>query len=94
MWYKIKEFFDLLTLVFFLFLLYLTELWEKVVKRFKKKKEYYPYGVEVIEARNKELSDEIQKVADKHGVSFDVANDISHEINRAHKRIRTKILFD
>jgi hypothetical protein len=81
MWYRITEFYDTVILFFFIFLFYAVDWIEKIIGRFKKK-QYYPYGVEVIEARNKELTNEIRKIADKHGVSYDVADSISRDINR------------
>ena len=52
------------------------------------------YGAWTDEARQKELQGEIEKIAKKYDVSYEVADNISKEINEAHKRIRTKNLLN
>jgi len=52
------------------------------------------YGAWTVEARQKELQGEIEKIAKKYDVSYEVADNISKEINEAHKRIRTKNLLN
>jgi len=89
---KMKNFWYDIIILFFLLLIYLIDKWDRLFKR--KTIEPYEYGTEIIDLRRDELSKEIQRIANKYDVSYDVADSISKEINDAHKRIRTKTLFD
>lgn len=86
---RMREFWGDIVIVFLMLMIYALDNWERLFKKKPNK-----YGHEIIELRNKELSKEIQRIAEKYDVSYDVADSISREINEAHKRIRTKELFD
>ena len=67
--------------------------YEGFLREIKNKSNERDYGAWTIEAKQKELQEEVEKISKKYDVSYEVADNISKEINEAHKRIRTKNLL-